>query len=102
MARTRSVRPPPAPPAWRRARPPWRSAWCARTRRVRRLSPPPAPRPTPAASSRDELPFEHGRALLRREGLARAAEHARDLGGEVPAAREHLAGAAVRDQLSLA
>src|SRR3954468_4484400 len=54
--------------------------------------PKPEPGPSPAGSraqSRGD-PVEEAGALLGRERAARAAEHARDLGGEVPAAGEHL------------
>ena len=50
---------------------------CARTRRSRPPAPPQGSASRPRCSS-----SQHRRALLRRERAARAAEHARDLGGE--------------------
>src|SRR3954447_2209383 len=63
------------------------------------LTTPPSGGPKPAGSGRSGVswahscrdPLEQLRALLGGQRAARAAEHARDLGGEVPAAREHFA-----------
>src|SRR3954465_6799202 len=74
----------------------------ARTPETRGGARPPARRTTRAATSSHQLPLEHVRSLLRRQRPRGAAEHARHVGGEVPAAGEHLGGWAVGDHVAAA
>ena len=60
-----------------------------------------APAQRHGATPRDESSAQQLRALLGRERAAQAAEHARRLGGEVPAAGEHLARGTVGDHAAV-